>query len=265
MDDNQEYILTDHDLIMSYTDSKGIITFVNDDFVRITGFSKDEIIGKSHAIIRHSDVPKEIYSDVWKHLLKNRTWTGLIKNKTKHGGFYWVRASITPMYQKGKRIGYMSVHRRPNREHVQAMIPVYAEIKAGISNKKVVNGYVFKNNFFETLLQRLADIKIKHKFLFLASLTSLSLMTFGVADYLDLNTLNTNYYNTIQDFKQDSKTIALARKAQFDFKFSTQESERGQNTSDLATYKNVIQDLEQRELPTTKRYRVLVVASTDPN
>ena len=70
MSENQEYILSEHDLIMSYTDLKGNITSVNDDLLRITGYSKEELIGKSHNILRHPDTPKQVYADLWKTLAK---------------------------------------------------------------------------------------------------------------------------------------------------------------------------------------------------
>ncbi len=244
MNDNQEYILTEHDLIMSYTDLKGNITSVNDDFLRITGYSKEDFIGQSHKIIRHPDMPKAVYADLWKTILQKRTWTGLIKNKTQSGGFYWVRASITPIYQREEVIGYMAVHRNPNAETLKKIIPIYAQMNEGIFNHFIFNGYVKRNSLFCKLKREFANIKIRYKLLFLALLTSFSLIAFSGVNYLNLNVVDRTYHNTIQDFKHQSEAILVARNARFEFRNLIHGLDdvllvNEQNTSNLNTYKKV--------------------------
>jgi methyl-accepting chemotaxis protein len=257
MSNNQEYILTEHDLLMSYTDLKGVITSVNDNLLHITGYTKEELVGKSHSMLRHPDMPNQIYADLWRTIAKTHTWTGLVKNKTKSGGFYWVRASITPVYQKEKIIGYVAVHRNPDPETVSAIIPIYAQMRAGTFKGAVVGGSIVENDFLCRTKRHFADIKIKYKFLFLALFTSLSLFVFGGINYVNLNTLDNSYHNTIQTFKHVSTVMNTTRKSSSDFKLSIREWRnillRGQNPSDFTAYKtafenaykNSITDLEQ--------------------
>ncbi|MGB4499277.1 MAG: methyl-accepting chemotaxis protein [Methylococcaceae bacterium] len=268
MSDNQEYILSEHDLLMSYTDTKGIITFVNDDLLRITGYSKEELIGSSHNLLRHPDVPKKIYEDLWKTLSQKRTWTGLIKNKTKNGNFFWVRANVTPIYQKDRIIGYMAVHRAPNPESVKRITPVYAEMNAGVFNYSTFNGYVEKNNFFNKLKREFANIKIRYKLFFLALFTIFSLVSFSGMNYLNSNALDVTYHHTIQDFKSTSKAIAMARQSRFDFKSSMQEWQnillRGQNTSDFAKYKTAFESQYQKTIQDLEQLKILLIEQKKP-
>jgi PAS domain S-box-containing protein len=96
-DNNNEYVLTQQDIIVTKTDLKGFITYVNDDLLRITGFSEQELIGERHNIFRHADMPAEVFKDLWRTILSECTWRGVVKNKTKEGGFYWVHADVTPL------------------------------------------------------------------------------------------------------------------------------------------------------------------------
>jgi PAS domain S-box-containing protein len=96
---NHEYVLSEYDLIVTKTDLQGVITYVNDDLLRITGFTRDEVIGQKHSIFKHPDMPAEVFSDLWRTILNQSTWRGIVKNKTKDGGFYWVQADVTPFYE----------------------------------------------------------------------------------------------------------------------------------------------------------------------
>ncbi|MHB8802186.1 MAG: PAS domain-containing protein, partial [Rhodocyclaceae bacterium] len=82
--------------IISHTNEKGQITFCNDDFVDISGFTMEEIIGQPHNILRHPDMPTEAFRDLWATVKAGRPWAGLVKNRCKNGDHYWVRASVTP-------------------------------------------------------------------------------------------------------------------------------------------------------------------------
>ena len=111
--------------IISHTDAKGLITFVNDDFVEVSGFTQDELIGQPHNIVRHPDMPSEAYRDLWDTLKAGRPWAGIVKNRCKNGDFYWVRASITPKIDGG----YMSVRVKPGREEIAAAEALYARMR----------------------------------------------------------------------------------------------------------------------------------------
>jgi diguanylate cyclase (GGDEF)-like protein/PAS domain S-box-containing protein len=99
----------DQNIITSSTDLKGTITHVSNAFCKISGYTKDELIGRNHRIVRHPDMPKELYQDLWKTISKGKSWEGEIKNLKKNGDYYWVKIYITPDYKNGRKIGYTAV------------------------------------------------------------------------------------------------------------------------------------------------------------
>ena len=117
---NQEFVLRDGMTIVSRTDLKGRLTFVNDDFLEASGFTEAELIGEPHNIVRHPDMPEAAFADLWATLKAGRPWTGMVKNRCKDGSFYWVIANATPIREGNSVVGYMSVRTRPSREQVQA-------------------------------------------------------------------------------------------------------------------------------------------------
>ena len=117
--------------IISTTDTKGIITHVNDEFERISGFRRDELIGKAHNIVRHPDMPPAAYQIMWEHLKAGKPWMGLVKNRCKNGDFYWVNAYVTPITKNGQTIGYESVRVLPSRKDVERAEKIYNKINRG--------------------------------------------------------------------------------------------------------------------------------------
>lgn len=101
-----EHALAETDSIVTKTDLKGIITYANEDFIQISGFTKEELLGSSHNIIRHPDMPAEAFEDLWKSMKASRPWTGVVKNRCKNGDFYWVLANVTPYYENDQLTGY---------------------------------------------------------------------------------------------------------------------------------------------------------------
>ena len=97
------------ELIISRTDLQGNITHVNDVFSEISGYEPNELIGKAHNIVRHPDMPKAIFKDLWKKLKSGQKWEGIVKNLRKDKGFYWVKAIISEVYKDGELIGYKSL------------------------------------------------------------------------------------------------------------------------------------------------------------
>jgi aerotaxis receptor len=95
--------------LVSRTDLKGIITYANDAFVDISGFSREELIGKNHNVVRHPDMPEAAFADLWQTVKSGLPWRGLVKNRCKNGDFYWVEAFVVPMKRNGQVTGYMSV------------------------------------------------------------------------------------------------------------------------------------------------------------
>lgn len=128
---NQEFVLRDGMTIVSRTDLKGRITFVNDDFIEASGFAESELIGEPHNILRHPDMPEAAFADMWATLKAGRPWTGMVKNRCKNGDYYWVIANATPIREGNSVVGYMSVRTRASREQVQAAEHLYQLFRDG--------------------------------------------------------------------------------------------------------------------------------------
>jgi aerotaxis receptor len=106
----------ENELIISRTDLKGIITYVNDTFAEISGYRPDELIGKAHNIVRHPDMPASAFADLWATLARGETWNGFIKNLRKDKGYYWVEAEISGVYKEGRLVEYKSLRSPVSRE-----------------------------------------------------------------------------------------------------------------------------------------------------
>jgi aerotaxis receptor len=94
---NTEYKMREGEPIVSKTDLKGKITYVNPAFIEVGGYSQEELIGSPHNIVRHPDMPPEAFGDMWQTLKSGEQWTGMVKNRRKNGDFYWVLANVTPI------------------------------------------------------------------------------------------------------------------------------------------------------------------------
>lgn len=126
---SREYILDDTDFLVSQTDLKGNIIFANDDFCKITGYTIEELIGKPHNTVRHSDMPKAVFHDLWETVKKGNTWTGYVKNKTKDGKYYWAFAMVYSINDTScGQNGYISCRRKPSREEIEAVMELYKNL-----------------------------------------------------------------------------------------------------------------------------------------
>ena len=119
--------------IISTTDLKGIINSANADFMQISGFDDNEIIGKNHNTVRHPDMPPEAFNMLWTQLKDGKPWVGLVKNRCKNGDYYWVDAYVCPQYEGDQVIGFQSVRTKPKKEWVNRADKLYAKVMAGKS------------------------------------------------------------------------------------------------------------------------------------
>ncbi len=148
-------------VLISKTDIHGIITDCNEAFERVSGYSKAELIGKNHDVVRHSDTPKQIFTWLWDTLKADRPWRGMVKNRCKNGDYYWVRDTVVPVVEGGHTIGYVAVHKAPTRSQIEAAQASYAQLSR--SAAQIVSPYErykVKNWSIKTKLQAAIQIPL---------------------------------------------------------------------------------------------------------
>ncbi|MBI5918944.1 MAG: Tar ligand binding domain-containing protein, partial [Nitrosomonadales bacterium] len=153
-----EYELREDVTIVSKTDTKGIITYVNADFIEASGYSEKELMGQPHNLVRHPDMPEEAFTDLWQTLNQGKPWTGVVKNRRKNGDHYWVVANVAPIFESGSLTGYLSVRSKPSRSLIEAHAAVYRLFKEKCQGNLIVKegcavkyGLLQKLNVFERL------------------------------------------------------------------------------------------------------------------
>jgi aerotaxis receptor len=124
---NEEYTFSEG-LIVSSTDTKGIITYANRKFCEIAGYAKSELVGKNHNIVRHPDMPKAAFKEVWETLQKGAAWNGIVKNLRKDGRYYWVYSHITPILSDGTLTGYTAARRPATKTEIIEIQPLYEKL-----------------------------------------------------------------------------------------------------------------------------------------
>ncbi|HEX4918964.1 MAG TPA: PAS domain-containing methyl-accepting chemotaxis protein [Limnobacter sp.] len=127
----QERLLDPKIPIVTKTDLKGRITYANPAFVEISGFTLDELMGQPHNVVRHPDMPRDAFKDLWDTVRRDEPWKGLVKNRCKDGGYYWVDAYVTPLTQNGQKIGYMSVRSKPSDVQKHEAEALYRAVNSG--------------------------------------------------------------------------------------------------------------------------------------
>lgn len=151
---DSEYVLQDDRPIVSKTDLKGRITYINPYFVEVSGFDEDELMGAPHNIVRHPDMPEAAFGDLWQTLKAGEIWSAPVKNRRKDGGYYWVIAHVTPITEGGRIVGYMSVRTKPTRQQIHAAIAAYAEINKGSqSTMTLAQGRLVRKSALSGLLR----------------------------------------------------------------------------------------------------------------
>jgi len=131
---DKEVTLKDGDVVVSSTDLKGAITYCNDTFIRISGYTEKELLNKNHNMVRHPDMPPEAFQNLWDTIKTGKAWTGVVKNRCKNGDYYWVKANVNPDYHNGSLTGYTSIRSKPSSKEIQSAVALYKKIKDGKTN-----------------------------------------------------------------------------------------------------------------------------------
>jgi methyl-accepting chemotaxis protein len=161
---NIEIELKDTSSIVSKTDLKGRITYINRDFLEISGFTEQELIGASHNIVRHPDMPPAAFADLWNTVKAGKPWNGLVKNRCKNGDHYWIEANVAPVRENGEIVGYMSVRSKVTRKQIEDIEPIYRRMLKGEVIKteglvaKLVNGLRNMPMFLKVLMAMILPV-----------------------------------------------------------------------------------------------------------
>lgn len=126
-----ERVIQDGEFIISKTDTKGIITYANEVFIKLSGYTEAELIGVPHNILRHPDMPRCVFKYLWDQIALGNEVLAYVINKSKNGDHYWVYAHVTPSFSMdNKIIGYLSSRRPPSRVALEAIKPIYKALLA---------------------------------------------------------------------------------------------------------------------------------------
>jgi methyl-accepting chemotaxis protein len=168
---SNEVVLAETTTIVSKTDLQGRITYVNKDFLDISGFTEAELIGEPHNIVRHPDMPPEAFQDMWRDLKAGRPWVGYVKNRCKNGDYYWVEAHAAPVWENNAMTGYMSVRRKASGDKVEAAGKVYRQLREGkASGIRVLHGWVSSSGAIARLRKRFSDASVSTKLAVISTL-----------------------------------------------------------------------------------------------
>lgn len=127
---NEEVIFDKNQQLLATTDLHGVITYANNLFCYISGYQIEELLGKTHHIVHHPDMPQAAFADLWKKLQDHQSWRGLIKNRCKDGRYYWVDTYVTPLFENDKQIGYQSVCLMPSNELKSRATALYKKLNS---------------------------------------------------------------------------------------------------------------------------------------
>jgi aerotaxis receptor len=177
-----EYHMEDGRPIVSKTDLKGKITYVNPYFIEVSGFDENELIGAPHNLVRHPDMPPQAFADLWSSLQTGLPWTGLVKNRRKNGDFYWVVANVTPVLEHGRVAGYMSVRSKPSRAQIEGAERLYRILNEDNAGITLRHGRVVRTGW-QGRLQALTQLSLQARIAVSALASGVLFGAMGVAGW----------------------------------------------------------------------------------
>ncbi|HCC7173940.1 TPA: PAS domain-containing protein [Citrobacter freundii] len=165
--------------LMSTTDLQSYITHANDTFVQISGYQLNELLEKPHNLVRHPDMPKAAFADMWYTLKQGEPWSGIVKNRRKNGDHYWVRANAVPMVREGRVTGYMSIRTRATDEEIAAVEPLYKALNEGRCNRRIHKGLVVRKGWLGRLPAMPIRWRVRSVMAFMFVLLAVALQQMG--------------------------------------------------------------------------------------
>lgn len=180
---NIEHELDESDFLISRTTTKGVITYANEAFVKMSRYSESELIGQAHNILRHPDMPQAAFKNMWDTIQKGEIWNGIVKNRSKDGAFYWVKANVTPQYAGNSLIGYTSVRVKPSKEEVRQAESMYALINQGKSIPYRLDRGQFKEKGLKAFISKATSASVDGFIIRSTFVSSFALMVSAVLAY----------------------------------------------------------------------------------
>ena len=171
--------LDDDITLMSTTDLQSYITHANDTFVQVSGYQLNELLNKPHNLVRHPDMPKAAFADMWYTLKQGEPWSGIVKNRRKNGDHYWVRANAVPMVREGRVTGYMSIRTRATDEEIAAVEPLYKALNEGRCNRRIHKGLVVRKGWLGKLPAMPIRWRVRSVMAFMFVLLAVALQQMG--------------------------------------------------------------------------------------
>lgn len=171
--------LDDDITLMSTTDLQSYITHANDTFVQVSGYQLNELLEKPHNLVRHPDMPKAAFADMWYTLKQGEPWSGIVKNRRKNGDHYWVRANAVPMVREGRVTGYMSIRTRATDEEIAAVEPLYKALNEGRCNRRIHKGLVVSKGWLGKLPAMPIRWRVRSVMAFMFVLLAVALQQMG--------------------------------------------------------------------------------------
>ncbi|EAA0602342.1 PAS domain-containing protein [Salmonella enterica subsp. enterica serovar Infantis] len=171
--------LDDDTTLMSTTDLESYITHANDTFVQVSGYQLNELLAQPHNLVRHPDMPKAAFADMWYTLKQGEPWSGIVKNRRKNGDHYWVRANAVPMIREGRVTGYMSIRTRATDDEVAAVEPLYQALNEGRCSKRIHKGLVVRQGLLGKLPAMPVRWRVRSIMGLMAVMLALALALFG--------------------------------------------------------------------------------------
>ena len=181
---DRELVLQDDETIVSSTDIKGKITYVNPSFLEISGYTVEELIGAPHNIVRHPDMPIDAFADLWTTVKSGLSWSGMVKNRCKNGDHYWVMANVTPLFEEGKISGFLSVRTKPTREQVEQAARLYQSVNAGNGKNFVIRQGVARKAGEWSRIAALRNIPLSRRISLNLGLVASMLLTICVCTWI---------------------------------------------------------------------------------
>ncbi len=208
--------LRDDQLIISRTDLDGRIVYVNADFVEISGYQESELLGQAHNIIRHPEMPAQVFADLWNDLKAERPWIGVMHNRCKNGDAYWVLAHVSPIWEAGRVVGYVSIRRQATEKQIAQVRTLYAAMRAGqLHDHTFRHGRAESVHLLPRIVEALNRLPIVYRFI-LFSLFAALLVLGGLTQFLRAELTDTLDQDARERLEHQVHLVASALKTHVD-------------------------------------------------